>query len=167
MQDGTPHQIGDELEFQEAAFELALIPAARKGFGQPFRHGLAGAVLENDARKGTEPAPRVTGPHGVPEQGGGGERQKPLEFGTEPLVERLLGIRHPGRQANDGGDAFQGEDGFGTQRNQGGQQGGDGDLARGAFEKARNPREGFGRQLIQLGADRLEEGGEHHVRRKL
>ena len=166
MEDGPADQIGDELEFQQAALEAALIAAAREGFGQRCGHRLTGAVLEEHPPKRAEPALRIPGDNRVLEQGRGHAGQKPLDLGREPLVERLLGIGNVGGQADDGGDALQREDGFGPQRDQGGQQGGDGDLARGALEKARRPRQGFGGQLCQPGGKIPQEVEEHHVRRR-
>ena len=78
-------------------------------------------------------------------------------------MKGLLGIGHPGSQANHLGDAFQGEDCFGAQGGKGGQQGWDGNLARRALEKTRSAGEGLGGHLIEAVANVVEEVLEHEI----
>ena len=121
--------------------------------GQAFHR----AVLDQDASKGVEGLAGVHRVGELAEDLRDDRRQKGFDgMMREPLAQSLFAVGGSGGPADDGGDTFQGEVRFRSQRQEGLQELRDGNFARGPVQKAGGAGEGFRVQVLELG----EGGGE-------
>src|ERR1700723_2506494 len=157
-------QIANKLELQSGRAAMAAIGGAGKGARQVIGQRFDGTVMEQDPPEGSKPAVFFQGGDQLTKERRCHLSEELFQLRAQALMQSLFGIGGLSRQADDGGDAFQGKGGFGGQTGQREEELGDGNLARQSLEKAALAGEAFrveigqgGTQMSEVLFDKLEQ----------